>query len=119
MKLYGGDRREDGTVYVWVQEEETTRSLRHVVLHSPTGFEWGYGGSGPADLALSILCDHFGYTGSRQPRPWPDDPFVRAWDLHQAFKWDHVSKWPSEGHWRIESGDIERWVEERRRAAIQ
>ena len=23
--------------------------------HSPTGFEWGYGGSGPAQLALSIL----------------------------------------------------------------
>ena len=25
------------------------------VWHSPTGFEWGYGGSGPADLALNIL----------------------------------------------------------------
>ena len=23
--------------------------------HSPTGFEWGYGGSGPAQLALAIL----------------------------------------------------------------
>lgn len=26
-----------------------------VVQHSPTGFEWGYGGSGPADLALNVL----------------------------------------------------------------
>ena len=25
------------------------------VWHSPTGFEWSYGGSGPADLALNIL----------------------------------------------------------------
>ena len=25
------------------------------VLHSPTGFEWGYGGRGPAELALNIL----------------------------------------------------------------
>ncbi|MXY70998.1 MAG: hypothetical protein F4Y47_20910 [Acidobacteriia bacterium] len=25
------------------------------VLHSPTGFEWGYLGGGPADLALNIL----------------------------------------------------------------
>ncbi len=25
------------------------------VWHSPSGFEWGYGGSGPADLALNIL----------------------------------------------------------------
>ena len=25
--------------------------------HSPTGFAWGYGGSGPAQLALAILID--------------------------------------------------------------
>ena len=30
-----------------------------VVNHSPDGFEWGYTGSGPAQLALAILCDHF------------------------------------------------------------
>ena len=29
--------------------------LSHVVRHSPTGIEWGYGGSGPSDLALSVL----------------------------------------------------------------
>ena len=34
--------------------------LRHVERHSPTGFEWGYAGSGPADLALSILADYLG-----------------------------------------------------------
>lgn len=27
--------------------------------HSPTGFNWGYGGSGPAQLALAILAFHF------------------------------------------------------------
>ena len=26
-----------------------------VVNHSPTGFEWGYQGSGPAQLALAML----------------------------------------------------------------
>jgi hypothetical protein len=31
------------------------RPLEHVVRHSPSGIEWGYGGSGPADLARSIL----------------------------------------------------------------
>lgn len=25
--------------------------------HSPTGFSWGYEGSGPAQLALALLCD--------------------------------------------------------------
>src|SRR5438046_6182019 len=28
--------------------------------HSPTGFEWGYCGSGPAQLALALLADHLG-----------------------------------------------------------
>lgn len=28
--------------------------------HSPTGFEWGYGGSGPAQLALALLADALG-----------------------------------------------------------
>lgn len=36
----------------------TNRELEHVERHSPDGFQWGYGGSGPADLALSILT-HF------------------------------------------------------------
>jgi hypothetical protein len=26
-----------------------------IIYHSPDGFEYGYGGSGPADLALNIL----------------------------------------------------------------
>jgi hypothetical protein len=28
--------------------------------HSPSGFEWGYSGSGPAQLALAILADCLG-----------------------------------------------------------
>ena len=28
--------------------------------HSPTGFAWGYCGSGPSQLALAILAHHFG-----------------------------------------------------------
>src|SRR5436190_8390798 len=41
--------------------------------HSPTGFEWGYGGSGPAQLALALLADHLN----------DDHEAVR---LHQEFK---------------------------------
>ena len=33
------------------------RSLE-LVNHSPSGFEWGYGGSGPAQLALAFLLDY-------------------------------------------------------------
>lgn len=40
--------------------EKLTYPLWHVVRHSPTGFNWGYAGSGPADCALSILTDCLG-----------------------------------------------------------
>ena len=41
--------------------------------HSPDGFEFGYGGSGPAQLALGILADFL------------DDDERAVW-LHQKFK---------------------------------
>lgn len=38
----------------------TCTTLQHVLRHSPDGFEYGYGGSGPSDLALSIATEIFG-----------------------------------------------------------
>ena len=32
----------------------------HIANHSPTGFAWGYSGSGPAQLALAIMCAEHG-----------------------------------------------------------
>jgi len=51
--------------------------------HSPTGFEFGYGGSGPAQLALAILADCCG-----------DE---LALQYHQAFKWAVVARIPGPG----------------------
>jgi len=55
------------------------KPLKHIVKHSPTGFNWGYGGSGPADLALSILADCVGLETAEKH--------------YQRFKWDYVAKW--------------------------
>jgi hypothetical protein len=38
----------------------STRHVHHHVLHSPTGFEFGYQGSGPTELARCLLIDWFG-----------------------------------------------------------
>ena len=35
--------------------------------HSPTGFAWGYGGSGPAQLALAILITEYGEDLEKHP----------------------------------------------------
>lgn len=69
-------------------------SLR-VFNHSPTGFNWGYGGSGPAQLALAILL-RAGLSHERAVR------------LHQHFKWDHIAKLPST-NFTIEI-DVRQWV---------
>lgn len=53
------------------------------VYHSPTGFNWGYGGSGPADLALNILAMFV--------------PYEEAFRLHQKFKWEYIANIPPEG----------------------
>ena len=45
---------------------DETRPLAHLLLHSPDGFEWGYHGSGPADLARSIVGD---VLGEKNPHP--------------------------------------------------
>lgn len=77
-----------------------------VIDHSPTGFEWGFDGSGPADLALNILEHALWLLGlasaSDTIRPNNEDdhfPFQKAvfkcfngrcmgdaWKMHQKLK---------------------------------
>ena len=79
-----------------VENMKRAERLAHHVEHSPTGFCWGYGGSGPADLALSILWDFLG------KRP------VTA--MYMEFKWHFVATWGAE--WEITSKEIEDWIVE-------
>lgn len=59
-KTYRGQRSVSGRNTVWVDaghigyDLPTRTDIRN---HSPNGFEWGYMGSGPAQLALALLCD--------------------------------------------------------------
>lgn len=43
-----------------VEDGRVVGLLHHDVRHSPTGFSWGYAGSGPADLARSLLIAALG-----------------------------------------------------------
>lgn len=91
MKEYVGQRNElTGELEVTVVAgDDRPRPLHHVVQHSPDGFEAGYGGSGPADLALSILAD------ALEERPSADElRHGRAICLrhHQEFKREVVAR---------------------------
>jgi hypothetical protein len=95
MKTYQG-RREGGNVEVTVngQPLDPRLDLRN---HSPSGFEWGYGGSGPAQLALALLADYLA-----------DD-----WDavtLHQDFKRVVVAQLPYRC-WELTSSQMDTWLE--------
>lgn len=105
-------------IYVGIRDEKTgqqtvtvrvVRSARQISLaktlspvesqklrnHSPDGFNWGYGGSGPAQLALAILLDVCGAE--------------RAQALYQAFKGDVVARMPRQ-RWEVTSVEVEYWL---------
>jgi hypothetical protein len=65
-----------------------------VVHHSPTGYEWGYGGSGPADLALNVLEWQLRREGYRGDTVTCHEGrcFRLTWNLHQDFKRDIIAQ---------------------------
>lgn len=67
--------------------------------HSPTGFSWGYGGSGPSQLALAVLLTVV--------------PRAEAERFYMDFKWDHVCRWPFGEPFDVEV-DVQQWLQEKR-----
>ena len=88
------------------------RPLTHVSYHSPDGFEWGYAGSGPADLALAILADYFGeppgFVLAALRSLWT--PRSKAAALHQSFKEQFVAT-EHRDEWQLHSDVIATWLQ--------
>jgi hypothetical protein len=103
MKQYEG-RRQGYAVDVTVNGRPLNPRL-DLWNHSPTGFEWGYCGSGPAQLALAILADHLG-----------DDE--QALNLHQRFKWQTIAELPRK-HWTLTSREIDEAVQRIREQDVE
>lgn len=91
MKQYEG-RREGYAVIVTVDGRPLNPRL-DLYNHSPTGFEWGYCGSGPAQLALAILADHFSND-------------EQALNVYQRFKWVVIAELPKR-RWTMSGVEIE------------
>lgn len=103
MKTYSGYINENQDTVVLVDG----KPLFHVVLHSPTGFNWGYHGSGPADLALSILADYFDERPTRTELEWGD---CNCWRYHQDFKRKFIATIDPDEHWKIPGTMIDSWI---------
>ena len=64
--------------------------------HSLDGFEFGYVGSGPSQLALAILLDHIGLS-------------IMAVKHHNQFLWDFIGTMDNAGG-TITSEQIQEWL---------
>ena len=100
MKQYAG-RREGYAVSVTVDGRRLNPRL-DLWNHSPTGFEWGYCGSGPAQLALAILADHCAND-------------EQALNFHQRFKWAVIAELPHRS-WTLTSQAIDQVLQTLREA---
>lgn len=115
MKTYTIQRHVDGRVTGSVmrpadekQPHNLHYNLSHLVYHSPDGFETGYGGSGPADLAISILADHFHERASIRPAAGR----LQCWAMHQDFKeaWIAPNKLEPGEEYTITEEEIAGWI---------
>ena len=112
-----------------------------LVRRSPDGFAWGYGGSGPSELALNLLldalgdqawCPRCGGAGDEQMADREGEPYRARCEaclgsrtsplagpaIYQAFKFDHVAGWPSAQGWAMSRGEILAWLAPRRAQAL-
>ena len=101
MAIYRGYRYQEAGELVVTKDGQPLSPVPSQKLfnYSPDGFRWGYGGSGPAQLALALLLDV------------TNDPGL-SFRLHQTFKRHFVAAWGEK--WQICSDDIETWIAERK-----
>lgn len=96
MKTYRG-WREGGQCFVQVNYGDELPLRLDLANHSPTGFDWGYAGSGPAQLALAILAYDL------------NDELAFA--HYEEFKFEVIAKLKHE--WLLTSFDIREFLETR------
>lgn len=68
---------------VWIDGVELLPDASMAIRdHSPDGFNWGYGGSGPAQLALAVMLEL-----------WPGD-LEKVQRFYQDFKFAVIARLP-------------------------
>lgn len=104
MALYDGVRI-NGEQYVRREAHPLSpRWSLSIRNHSPAGFNWGYCGSGPAQLALAILLE--------------ETTVVEARRFYQHFKRSVVAAWESD-RWAITSEGVANWLKEARETYVE
>ena len=113
LKTYKGYRQEqkwfpdrtDGYVEVSSPVASEELSQYHNLWKHSDGFNWGYGGSGPHQLALALL---YHVTGDAEV----------ASNNAQNFKWDIISKLDINKGWQMTQTKIEDWLDRNKRSVL-
>lgn len=104
VKTYFADREKSANrVFVFTMDGKNKSTVeldlspsKKIMNHSPTGFEWAYAGSGPAQLALAILFDVTGDAEIAQRH-------------HQDFKNRFIANLKVD-KWTIHEDDVKQWL---------
>lgn len=75
------------------------------VNHSPTGFEWGYYGSGPSQLAYAIWHHYFVVVEGLSE----EDAHEKALDIYVKFKQDVLGRIHGSA-WELEQRDLTQYA---------
>jgi hypothetical protein len=100
--VFHGHRKDDEWVVTVRYQRGQAMVERRIPLrldlcnHSPDGFAWGYQGSGPAQLALSLLS--------------MASIDVVALDYHTQFTAEVTARWSSQTEWSITLLDLRDWI---------
>lgn len=86
-------------VVVEVNGQESPLPLRHDLWNKSEEFNWGYGGSGPSQLAMALCSDALGDEIGSHPT------------IFQRFKDDYVASWQND--WEITEEEIVKWYRNR------
>ncbi len=129
MKTYIGTYLEGSYSIVVARSDSSTYGLKRKGNHSPTGFSVGYGGSGPAETAFSILVDFFDdglhlckrcdgsgavETEDEEVRKdrcsWCEGTGIKPPISYQDFKFGVIANLPQGEDFVLTGQDIETWI---------
>ena len=94
--MFKGQRLEQGVIVYHNKQILSSEESQKLINHSPDGFNWGYVGSGSAQLSLAVLLAH---TKDRN----------YSLRNYQKFLDDIISKLKSKD-WKISDKKIEDWM---------
>jgi Family of unknown function (DUF6166) len=123
LRYYVGGRTRDQKVWVGVRGPTDPRHRdlnprNDLFNHSPDGFEYGYTGSGPAQLALAIVADHLKHNPqdvqyaikiARLDDAIPESTDKLALRCHQAFKFAVIASLKGDS-WQLTSEQVSTYL---------